>query len=196
MASPEIFAFVIVPLLIFLARVVDVSMGTMRIIFVAKGFKNLAPVIGFFEVLIWLVALTQIMQNLTNIFCYLAYAGGFAFGTFIGIYMEERIAFGTLLVRVITKSDATELIEILKEAGYGVTVSEAQGTSGLVHVIYIVVIRKDIRHLTSLIRKQNPNAFYTLEDIRFASQQIFSSKKVPRESGHYISKFRILRKGK
>ena len=80
----HLFAWVILPLLIFLARVADVSMGTLRIIFVSKGLKYLAPIIGFFEVIIWLLAIRIIMQNLSNFMCYIAYGAGFAMGNYAG----------------------------------------------------------------------------------------------------------------
>ena len=90
----EIFTFIILPILIFIARVCDVSIGTMRIIFISRGAKILAPLLGFFEILIWLVAIGKVMQNLDNIACYVAYAGGFATGNFVGIRIEEKLAMG------------------------------------------------------------------------------------------------------
>ena len=100
--NPEIFTWVIMPLLIIFARICDVSLGTIRIISIARGYKLIAPLLGFFEILIWLLAIKQIMQNLTNIFYYVAYSGGFAAGTFIGIYIEEKLAMGIFLIRIIT----------------------------------------------------------------------------------------------
>ena len=125
----DIFAWVILPLLIFLTRIVDVSMGTLRIVFVSKGLKYLAPIIGFFEVIIWLLAIRIIMQNLNNFMCYLAYGAGFAMGNYIGIFLENRLAVGRAALRVITRMDASELIKTLREKGYGVTNVEAQVTN-------------------------------------------------------------------
>jgi uncharacterized protein YebE (UPF0316 family) len=88
--DPQFFSLVIVPILIFFARVTDVTMDTIRIIFIAKGYKFRAAFLGFFEVIIWLLAITQIMQNLTNIFCYLAYGAGFATGNYLGMLIEEK----------------------------------------------------------------------------------------------------------
>ncbi len=96
-----IFNYLILPLLIFLSRVVDVSLGTIRIIFVSKGFKFLSLVIGFFEVLIWLVAINQIWGNFTNIWLYLAYAAGFATGNYVGIWLDEKISLGNVMIRII-----------------------------------------------------------------------------------------------
>src|SRR5205823_2012095 len=90
------------PLLVFLAELCVVTIGTIRIIFIARGMKVLAPVLGFFEVSIWLFAIGQIMQNLSNLGCYLAFAGGFTAGNFLGVLIEKRLGLGTLVVRVIT----------------------------------------------------------------------------------------------
>ena len=97
------FSLIILPILIFLARIVDVTFGTIRIIFVSRGMKWLAPIFGFFEIMIWLFAIGQVFSNLTNITYYVAYAGGFACGNFVGIWIEEKMAIGTLIVRIITR---------------------------------------------------------------------------------------------
>ena len=109
----------LIPLLIFLARVVDVAIGTLRIIFVSKGMKYLAPILGFFEVFIWLVAIGQIMQNLTNWVNYVAYSAGFATGNFIGMFIESKLAMGLVSLRIITERDAKPLIEDLRRENFG-----------------------------------------------------------------------------
>ena len=106
---PDIFSFVILPVMIFFARICDVTMGTIRVIFISKGIRYLAPVIGFFEVIIWLLAIGQVMNNLTNVVSYIAYGAGFASGTYIGMYIEEKISLGLTSVRIITKGDTMEL---------------------------------------------------------------------------------------
>src|SRR4051812_31974501 len=105
------------PLSIFCAEVCVVTLSTVRIIFVSRGRKFLAPLLGFFEVAIWLFAIGQIMKNLNDVSCYLAFAAGFTLGNFLGILLEGRLAIGTLLVRVITPRDATCLVEGLRAAG-------------------------------------------------------------------------------
>lgn len=99
--NSDIWTWVIIPCFIFIARILDVTLGTVRIIFVSKHMKSLAPLLGFFEVLIWLLAIGQIMQNLTNPINYLAYAAGFAMGNFVGIQIESRLAMGVVLIRVL-----------------------------------------------------------------------------------------------
>lgn len=169
----EIFTFVLLPVLIFLARIFDVTFGTIRIIFIARGQKYLAPLIGFFEILIWLVAIGKVIQNLNNVFCYLAYAGGFAAGNFIGICIEEKLAMGTLVIQIITRKNASELIENLRTTGYGITSIPAEGTTGQVHIIYTVIKRSDLDNVVEIIKEFNPKAFYSIEDVRFVSKAAF-----------------------
>ncbi|MHB8138487.1 MAG: DUF2179 domain-containing protein [Smithellaceae bacterium] len=169
----ELFKYLILPAIIFLARICDVTLDTLRIIYVSRGMKFVAPVIGFFEVLIWLMAISQIFQNLSNPVCYIAYAGGFAMGNFIGIILEEKMAIGTVVIRIITQKNATELIDLLKCDGYGVTFVDAQGALGPVKIIFTIVKRKDVPHVLTIIRKCNPLAFFTIEDVRSVRKGVF-----------------------
>ena len=116
-----IFIWVVIPVLIILARIVDVTLDTIRIIYISRGMKYLAPIFGFFEILIWLMAISQIMRNLNNPVYYLAYAIGFATGNLVGIFVEERLAVGRVVLRIITQKDTTELVAHLRSCGYGVT---------------------------------------------------------------------------
>lgn len=163
------FDFVLLPLLILMARVVDVSLDTIRVILVAKGYRNLAPFIGFFQSLIWLITITRIMANLDNWFTYLGYALGFGLGTYVGMILEGRLALGYELVRVITKRAADDLITSLREKGYPVTTLEGMGREGKVGVIYVIIKRKVLRDVIGVIQHFNPKAFYTIEDMRFVS---------------------------
>ena len=173
----DTFTLIILPCLIFISRICDVSIGTIRIIFVSRGNKLLAPLLGFFEVLIWLVAIGRIMQNITNVTAYLAYAGGFAAGNFIGISIEKKLAVGIVLIRIITKKDASELIDVLKYQGYGITNVFAEGNLGKVNVIFTVVKRFVIPDLLKLIKQYNPNAFISIEELSFATEEIFPHQK-------------------
>lgn len=172
------FKWIILPLLIFTARVFDVTCGTMRIVFISRGRKFLAPFFGFFEVLIWLIAITQIMKNLTNAFYYLVYAGGYATGNFVGLFIEEKLAMGVQVLRVITNRDASELVEFLRSSGYGVTSVEAQGISGRVNLLFMIVRRNVLPHAIRIIRRFNPNAFYSVEDVRMVSKDIIDPRKI------------------
>jgi uncharacterized protein YebE (UPF0316 family) len=168
-----IFTWIVLPLLIFIARICDVSLGTIRVIFVSRGYRHLAPVLGFFEISIWLFAIGQIMRDINDISIYLAYAAGFATGTFAGITLEEKLSLGTVLVRVITRPDCTGLIEALKGSGYGLTTHSADGAQGPVTIVFTVVKRQDLSHVVEIIEQFNPHAFYSVEDVRHASEGVF-----------------------
>ena len=167
------FAYVVMPLLIFLARIVDVTLGTVRIILISRGKRNVVPFLAFFEVLIWILAISRIFRNLNNPACYVAFAAGFATGNYVGMLVEEKLALGTQLVRVITQKDAALLIEQLHKHGFGVTSVMANGIHGPVHIIYSVTGRKSMPVLLDLIRKFNPQAFYSVEDVRYVKSGVF-----------------------
>lgn len=160
----------LIPILIFFARVADVALGTMRIIFVSRGIRYMAAIFAFFEIIIWLAAISQIMQNLDNIANYIAYAAGFSMGSFVGISIERKLFTGNLMVRIIVKRDVEELIDMLSSHGYGVTCVDGQGAKGPVKIVFTVVNRKNLNIVTGIIKDHYPNAFYTVEDMRFASE--------------------------
>lgn len=174
--SSDMFTFVVVPLMIFSARIFDVSIGTVKYIFITRGFKNIAPVLGFFEVIIWLIAIGQVMNNITNPICYIAYGGGFGTGTYIGMVIEERMKLGLCIIRFITARPAQDFVDKVRNEGYGVTNISAQGIKGEVSVIFMVVKRTRLAHLMGMIREFNPDAFFTIEDVRSASEGIFPSE--------------------
>ncbi len=189
-----LYVWVLIPGLIFLARILDCSIGTMRIIFIGRGHR-LAPFLGFFEVLIWLLAIRQIMMNLTNPFYYFAYAAGYATGTFVGIVLEDRLAMGTILVRVVTSQEAGALVEYLRGEDYGVTSVDAQGTRGAVNLIYTIVKRSDLDRVIGIIDRFNPRAFYTIEDVRFVRQGVFPEGGTSRVRG-YLDMLKFWKQGK
>ena len=192
--DPDVVSWVIIPALIFLARICDVTLGTLRIVFISKGDKAIAPLLGFLEVLIWLVAITQVMQNLSNFVSYLAWAGGFAAGNFLGLRIEQKLALGQMVVRVITVESAEDLIQRLAGRGYRLTSVDAMGTRGKVNLLFMIVKRKRLQEVISIIRDYNPNAFYSIEDVRSVSDT-----GIPNEEGSRkvnFSRFFPLRKGK
>jgi uncharacterized protein YebE (UPF0316 family) len=189
------FSLIILPILIFLARIADVTFGTIRIIFVSRGMKWLAPVFGFFEIIIWLFAIGQVFGNLTNITYYVAYAGGFACGNFVGIWIEEKMAIGTLIIRVITRNDGLQLIEQFRSQSFGVTSFDAEGSTGKVKIIYTIIKRRDLQKIIVIIKRFNPRAFYSIEEVRSASEGIFPPEK-QRSMGNFPGFFRLTRPGK
>ena len=191
----NLYAWLVLPLLIFLARVADVSIGTVRLIFISRGLKSLAPVVGFFEIFIWLLAIGQIMKNLSNPACYVAYAGGFAMGNFVGMWIAEKLSLGVVLIRAVTQKDARELVEYLKSADYGVTSIDGQGANGPVKVVFTIVPRREVKKVVDLIKKSNPKAFYTIEEVGFVEKGV-SPPKLTRSSSNLSMLFRPFRKGK
>jgi uncharacterized protein YebE (UPF0316 family) len=167
------FAWVGIPLLIFLARICDVSVGTLRIMFIGRGKKAIAPFLGFFEVLIWLIAISQIMQHLTMPFYYVAYAAGYATGTFVGMFIEEKLAVGMILVRVVSSKDSAGLIEALAAGDYGVTSVPAQGARGQVSLVHTIIKRSDLAAVIEIVTRFDPQVFYTIEDVRRVNKGIF-----------------------
>jgi uncharacterized protein YebE (UPF0316 family) len=189
------FTWIFLPLLIMLARICDVSIGTLRLIFVSKGYKFYAPLLGFFEVIIWLLAIGQIMQHLDNFMCYIAYGLGFATGNYVGIYLEERMSLGTVVLRIIPRKDTTELIEHLRTSNFGVSAVEIEGMSGKLKMLFTIVKRKDLQEALEIISAHNPASFYTIEDIRTVSEGYFRLNR--RRAGLFNNKmFRLHRLGK
>jgi uncharacterized protein YebE (UPF0316 family) len=167
-----LFAWGVIPALIFASRIFDVTIGTLRIIAVSRNFKRLAPLLGFFEVLLWLLVIKVVLTYVTNILCYLAYAAGFSAATWVGMHIENRLSLGTVIVRVITRRSGGELAEYLRTHGYRITQVSAQGNRGPVEIIFTIIDRQLLGQLQKIIQRFNPNAFYTVEDVRSASARL------------------------
>jgi uncharacterized protein YebE (UPF0316 family) len=177
MAMPAFFdsmmyTWFILPLLIFFARVMDVSLDTVRIIFINRNLRYYASIIGFFEVLIWLMVIRQIFQHMGNPVCFVTYAAGFATGNFVGVIIENKLSIGKVIIRIITRRDSDDLITYLRSAGYGLTIIDAEGVTGPVKVIFSIVERSNIEHIVDMIKQHNPQAFYSVEDVRFVSEAV------------------------
>ncbi len=175
--NSEIFDYAVMPFLIFLARICDVSIGTMRIIFVSKGNRKVAPILGFFEVLIWIIAISKIMQNLDNYINYVAYAAGFATGNFVGMIIEERLAMGIQMIRVFVNENGMDLVKNLNSNGFGATTIEAHGAKEKIDIIYTIVHRNELKNVINIITSYNPRAFFTIEDVKSANEGIFNPRR-------------------
>ncbi|MFA5418490.1 MAG: DUF2179 domain-containing protein [Bacteroidales bacterium] len=171
--STDIFNWVVLPLLIAIARILDVSVGTVRLIFVSRGYKYLAPLLGFVEVIIWLLAIGQIMQQLDNFMSYIGYGAGFAMGNYIGIILVEKMSIGTVIIRIIPKFDTVNLVKHLREANYGVTSVDAEGKNGPINMLFSIVKKKDLNGVLQIINKHNPNAFYSIEEVQKVNEGHF-----------------------
>ncbi|PID47881.1 MAG: hypothetical protein CR967_02720 [Proteobacteria bacterium] len=170
--NSEIFTLYIIPVLICIARILDVSIGTLRIIFISKSYKFLAMILGFFESMIWIIAISEVMKNLDNFVNILAYATGYSLGNFIGILIENRLAIGVVVMRIITKKDSSELVNFLRSKNYNTTAVEAEGNLGAVSVIFLNLKRSHVKNIIPIIHKFNPLATYTIEDIRHVSDPL------------------------
>jgi uncharacterized protein YebE (UPF0316 family) len=163
---------------IFVAEMVVVTLCTLRTIFLARGMRLLAPLLGFFEVSIWLFAIGEVMRNLGDVRCALAFAGGFTTGTFLGILLEQKIALGSVMVRSITHKEVTPLLCSLREAGYGVTCLEGQGAIGPVHVVFTVVPRRELPAVKALLRAFDPAVFCSVDALQSAAAGVIPSRRV------------------
>ena len=174
LSTPEFFTYVVIPLLILVARIIDVTLGTIRLIFVSKGEKVLSAVVGFFEILIWLIAITRIMDNLTNVYAYLAYSVGFALGNYIGIVVEQKILIGKVIVRVTTSKDSKRIIKELRDKRYTFTCIGVDGPDGKVESLHIILDKKHLNTLLNYIIKFDSKAFYSVEDAKIVTEHNFS----------------------
>lgn len=171
------YVWVGLPLLIFLARVFDVTLGTLRIIFTSRGLRNLAPVLGFIETFVWIIAVSSLVKHAQNVAAYVGYAGGFAMGTFVGMLIENKLAVGTVTFRAIIRRDIKELLKTLVDAGFGVTIVDGEGSSGKVKIIYTTVKRQDLPVVVDIFHRLVPGAFLSVEEVRSTEQGVFPASK-------------------
>ncbi|HEX9885374.1 MAG TPA: DUF5698 domain-containing protein, partial [Longimicrobiales bacterium] len=158
------------PLIIFLLRIVDVSMATVRTILIMRGHRLVAPFIGFVEVSVWVVAVGAAIGNLTSPLHVIGYAGGFAMGTFVGILIEERLALGLATVRVLSRQAGTGLAEQLREMGHRVTLFPGQGRDGPVEMLYSLVKRRELPGMLSTVANVDPDAMVAIDDARMVKR--------------------------
>ncbi|WP_084052992.1 DUF2179 domain-containing protein [Desulfonispora thiosulfatigenes] len=153
-------------LFIFVARVTDVSLATTRMLMVVKGKKALAASIGFFEVLVYILALNKVMQTLDNPVNLIVYCLGFSVGNIVGISIEDKLAMGYLTAQVITLENPLELSDKLREEGFGVTVTIGQGREGERYILEIMLLRKRMPRLQKIIDNWDKKAFMVVLDAR------------------------------
>lgn len=164
-------------LLIFLARLIDVSLATIRMIMVVRGKRIIAACIGFVEASVYILAVGKVLSAIKNPLNVLAYALGFATGNYVGIFLEEKMALGSIIVQVILEYEVTELVEKLRDKGFGVTVVEGCGKEGIRHLLNVTLQRKNLPKLYSIIDNHDRNAFVTVTDARAIRGGYFSSIK-------------------
>lgn len=152
------------PILIFFMRICDVSLATIRMLMIMRNARIWAPVIGFFEVLIWLLAAGTAIQHLGSPWHVLGYAGGFAAGNFVGLLLEGKLAFGFASVQIFARSHGSELAEALRAFGHGVTQLQGKGRGGPVDLILSVVKRRDLPAINLLVNDLAPESFVSVEE--------------------------------
>jgi uncharacterized protein YebE (UPF0316 family) len=154
------------PLIIFCLRIVDVSIGTVRTICVVRGWRMLATGLGFCEVSVWLVAVSSAITRLDRPINIIAYAGGFAMGNNVGMWLETKLALGHQIVRLISVQFYHDIAERLRDLGYRVTEIEGQGRGGPVGVCFIAAPRRQVTEVIHNASQIDPNVFITVEDTR------------------------------
>lgn len=163
--------------LIFIARVADMSLATVRTLFLVRGRSWQAGAIGFVEALLYIVALNQVFQHLNSVGSFFFYAAGFACGNILGAYFEEKLAIGFLTVQIIPRDYPTAIVDKLREAGFGVTVWEAEGIKGRHQVLLAVIRRRDRDRLISLVSQDDESAFISVSEARAKRGGVFGHRK-------------------
>jgi uncharacterized protein YebE (UPF0316 family) len=151
-------------LLIFGCRIVDVSCDTMRVIFAIRGKRLIAAVLGFLQAMVWIIAVGHAVKHLDSVLHIVGYAGGYAMGTYVGVTLEQAIAYGVATVRVVTKNAGVEIAEALRRHGHGVTEFPGFGRDGSVEILNSVVQRRDLNEVLQIITATDGNAFVTVEE--------------------------------
>jgi uncharacterized protein YebE (UPF0316 family) len=172
---------------IFFARIMDVSIGTIRIVLISRGYRYVAPIFGFFEVLIWITAISKVLANLESVYSYFVYAAGFATGNYVGMLLESRLPFGYKSIRVITTKEVSALPLMLRGEGFGATISEGLGLKGPVYIIYSLVPKKNLGRYLEIVNILEPGAFITIEEVRAYRPGFISRKAYPGFLGRLMS---------
>jgi uncharacterized protein YebE (UPF0316 family) len=156
----------LMPFVIFVLRVADMSLDTLRVLFVIRGRRSLAWLLGFFQSALWVVAITSVLSNLDNLWNVVGYASGFATGNVVGMTIEEYLAIGHGHMRIISSRRGSAIAEAIRRSGYAATEIAGRGKDGTVSVINCSVRRRDIRDLRKQVHAIDPEAFLTIEEIR------------------------------
>jgi len=167
------------PLFIFCARIMDVSLGTLRTIYIIRGSRILGPFLGFFEVLIWLTAVSGVFTHLDQWYNVMAYAAGFATGNAVGVLIEHKLAIGMQAVRLISQTQSAAVAAGLRLAGFAVTEIKGRGLAGVVSISYVVVPRKETQKVVQVAYSIDPEVFCTIEDVRSTNLSAYRSALPP-----------------
>lgn len=163
---PELLGGLWGPFIIFGLRIIDVTLATVRMLLTMRGARRIVPVIGFFEALVWVLAIGTAIQNLHSVWHVLGYAGGFAAGTLVGLWVEEKLAVGLATIRIICRSDGEDVADGLRSRGFGVTEFSGFGRQGRVEMIYTLVKRRQIKDAIRVVESLDDDAFISVEEPR------------------------------
>lgn len=152
--------------LIFILRVGDMTLDTLRVLVVMRGRKATAWVLGFFQALIFVVAIGTVLQDLDNILNILGYAGGFATGNVVGMLIEEKLAIGHVQISIVSPRLGSAIAERLRDEGYAITEIPARGKDGMVTMLTAGVLRKNVDRVHKIVNEVDSSAFVTAEDVR------------------------------
>ncbi len=172
MAEFDFISYVLLPALIFIARVADVTVATVKLMFVVNNARKAAATLGFFESLITIVALARIMQDASNLPAYIMYAGGFATGTYVGMWIEEKLAYGNVLVRIISRHIPDELLNYLITNQYRYSMVDANDQGGNTQVLFTVCKRSRLSGFLETLENIAPQTLYTIEGVKKVSDEL------------------------
>jgi uncharacterized protein YebE (UPF0316 family) len=172
MITFDFISYVLLPFLIFLARAADVTLATVKLMFIVNNAKRLAMVLGFFEALITILALSRIMQDASNLVAYIMYAAGFAAGTYLGMRIEEKLAYGSVVIRVISKQIPDALLTYLSDKQYNYSKVDASNQAGNTQVLFTVCKRRKVREFVQALEQLAPEVLYTTEAVNQASSEL------------------------
>ncbi len=169
------YQWIVLPLLICCARILDQSIGTLRLIFLSRGMKLLTPFMAFFESLIWLLAVSQILKHMDNFMTFIAYGLGFALGNYVGILLDEKMSMGNSVIRIFPHIDPSPFVQYLRDNNFGYTLMNAEGSKGPLKIIFSIVKRKHLKQFVESLDQIMPNSFYTIEEVKSVEKGIFKA---------------------
>ena len=179
MSAAELFALPWGPLLIFLMRIVDVSLDTMRVILAVRGKRGITALLGFFQALIWIFAVGNAIRHLDSILHILGYAAGYATGTFVGVTIEGFLAYGVAMTRIVSSHGGEDIATALRDRGYGVTKVPAQGREGPVEVLFAAVERSHLPDVMEIVERLDDGAFVTVEEPKIMRGGLLRTREWP-----------------
>ncbi len=172
MITFDFISYILLPALIFLARVADVTVATVKLMFVVNNARRMAAILGFIEAFITIVALSRIVKDASNLPAFFMYAGGFATGTYVGMWLEEKMAYGSVLVRIISKHIPHHLLDYLAEHQYRYSLVEANDHSGNTKVLFTVCKRSKLGTFLTALEHIAPEVLYTVEGVKQVSHDL------------------------